>query len=538
MRLRSLPAIVLLFILVFNVSFIPSNALSTISSINTVRHTLEVSDFGLLLINETLVITNDLPSLASVPEIKLYYPSQYYDKMFLNLISDTRFNWSFANGGNLTTLSLKPTEEISLNPGENYSLNILLSVEGCTYFKESSLVEVNLVLYPGISLPSKVVESALYTPFATSFQSLEGYELKETPLKTVYSKRFENVTAESYKFMNAKLNLPLTSDMIIVEVPKAERIIKVENDGSISVIDTLQIRNVSNKSVTSIKLDLLNPNAFKAMLLIPIGQEEEVDLGLFKQFTPKAPIEHNHSCTFTIKYSAPADIIKFLNGRYILNVTTSPSISTLVKEYIIRVEPSEGIRLLSKVDKKLFTNASPFVKDNFIVEYEPKLFWSSSTSVPLALMILILLLGAFSYFQKGEEEEKKFYKEFYNLVQDKIQLASSTLDLYEERRLGKVPKQRFNILKQEYVTRTGSLNSTLVKTAGELVKESPDKAAKVEKILNLNRELDQALKALVNNYDLLQTRRISDEVFLKRRSDSAKKLDSIRREIEGEVSAL
>lgn len=538
LRLRSLLVVVLLSLLAFSVSFVPSNALSTISSINTVYHTLEVSDFGLLLVNETLTITNNLPSQAAIPEVKLYYPQQYYGNIFLNLISDTRFHGSFAKEGNLTVLSLTPLEEVSLNQGESYSLNVLLSVEGCVHFKESSSVGVNLVLYPGISLQSKAIESTIYTPFATSFQSLEGYELKETPLKTIYSKRFENVTTGSYNFMNATLNLPPASDMIVVEVPRAERTVKVESDGSVSIIDSLEIRNIDNKSITSIKLDLLNPNVIKVKLIMPIGPDEEVYLGVFKQFTPKAPIEYNRSYTFKMEYPAPADLVKFYNGRYVVNITASPPINTLVKEYVIRVELSEGVNLLSEVDKELFVNSSPFVKGRFVVEYEPKLFWSSSTSVPVALMILILLLGVFSYFQKGETEEKKFSSEFYNMVQDKLQLVNSTIDLYEERRLGRVPKQKFNILKQEYVARAGSLNNSLVRTAGELTKESPEKAARVEKVLNLNRELDQALKALVNDYDLLQAGRINNDMFQKRRSSSAKKIDSIRKDIEDEIGAL
>jgi hypothetical protein len=244
----------------------------------------------------------------------------------------------------------------------------------------------------------------------------------------------------------------------------------------------------------------------------------------------------NETYTFTITYPAPKGMIRFVNGKYVGNITTFPPLDAIVNEYTIKADFSDGIAP-KQPSMKTFLNADRYTGGSFIIEYEPKLFWSSTTIVPIGLIVLIILLGAFSLFQREEGKEKEYSSEFFDTVQDKLQLVSSTLELYEERRTGQTIKQRFNVLKQEYLSRASQMNNSLVRITEDFAKENPERK-QPERVMRLNRDLDQALKAVVSDYDSLQSGKIGKDEFNKRRPESMKKLDSIRKEIEDEISTI
>jgi len=534
---RLAPIIIGLFILTMNLYFVPCYASSSIGYCKQFSHSVEISEYGQFYINDIFAFNNNGTSQASIPEITLTYPSQYYNRIFLDWISDPNFQVSFSKEGNVTIIKLTPAKEVTINPGVDYNLSVTYSAQNLISPKTAQLSYVNLALYPGVSLDSSKLISSIYLPSGAAFTNLEGYQIINLPDRLIYNKNYNNTIAGAHRFQNLTLGIDPNSAIFIIDFPIAERTLQINDDGSILVSDTIQLTNLAKKNITSLNLAFLNPNLLNVKVVMPIGPEKSSDLGMSKQFFLDKEVKFNETYTFTIRYPAPAGMLKFVNGKYVGNVTTSPPLNAVVKEYILKASFSNGIAPKQSYIKT-FTNVDQYSKERFIIEYEPKLFWSATTIVPISLIVLIILLGAFALFQKEEGEEKKYSSEFFDTVQDKLQLISSTVELYEERRTGQMIKQRFNVSKQEYLNRTNQMNGLLVRITADFAKENPEKKPQLEKVMRLNRDIDQALKTVIGDYDSLQSGKIGKDEFDKRRSESIKKLDSIRKEIEDEIGTI
>jgi len=536
-KIRPVLILIGLVMLTINLNLIPCYASSSIGYCKQFSHSVEIGEYGQFYINDILTFNNNGSSQALIPEMTLTYPSQYYNKMFLDSVSDPSFHVSVSKKENVTIVKLTPVKDVLINPGVDYNLSISYVAQNLISPNTAQLYSVNLVLYPGVSLSTSKLISSLYVPTGASLINLEGYQKIDLTDRQLYYKNYNNTLAGTQRFQNLTLHINPDSFIFIIEVPQAERSLRINDDGSILVSDTIQLKNLAKKNITSLVLALLNPTILSVDVVMPIGPEKSSDLGSSKDFTLDKEVKFNETYSFTISYPAPVGMLKFVNGKYLGNITTSPPLNAVVNEYILKAVFSDGIEPKQSYTNT-FTNAHQYSKTRFIIEYEPKLFWSATTIVPISLIVLIILLCAFALFQKEEGEEKKYSSEFFDVVQGKLQLVSLTVELYEERRTGRTVKQKFNMSKQEYLNRTSQMNSSLARIAGDFTKEKPEKKPQFEKVMRLNRDIDQALKAVAGEYDSLQAGKIGKDEFDKRRSESIRKLDSIRKEIGDEISTI
>jgi hypothetical protein len=515
----------------------PCHALSSIDYYSQLSHSIEINNYGQLYINDTFTLENNGTSQVLIPEIAMTYPGQYYNRMSVDSVSDPNFQVSFSNVSNLTIIRLAPTKDMTINPSVEYNLSVTFSAHDLISSESAKLFYAYLTLYPGVNLGGLKIVSKMYLPPGAAFTNLTGYQ-NTTNLadQMVYSRNYNNTVAGTYNYQNLTLGVDPTSNVLLIDVPQAERTLQVNDDGSILVSDTIQLKNLSQKNVTSLNLALLNPDLLSVSVVEPIGPDKSSNLGPNQQFLLDKELMFNETYTFTITYPAPEGMIRFVNGKYVGNITTFPPLDAIINEYTIKADFSDGIAP-KQPSMKTFLNADRYTGGSLIIEYEPQLFWSTTTIVPIGLIVLIIILGAFSLFQREEGKEKEYSSEFFDTVQDKLQLVSSTLELYEERRTGQTIKQRFNVLKQEYLSRASQMNNSLLRITEDLEKENPERK-QLERVIRLNRDLDQALKVVVSDYDGLQSGKIGKDEFNKRRSESIKKLDSIRKEIEEEISTI
>jgi hypothetical protein len=110
--------------------------------------------------------------------------------------------------------------------------------------------------------------------------------------------------------------------------------------------------------------------------------------------------------------------------------------------------------------------------------------------------------------------------------------------LYENRLKGQIPRQRFNVLKQEYLTSLTRINSSIANSSAETLKNEPQKKPTVDKILAMSREVETLLKQLTTYYDQLNVGKIDGREFEKRRSDTIKRINSIKQELEGLIETI
>ena len=538
-KLAIIIAVFLLLTVNFNSNYNSCKAATQIGYLEQLDHIVEINEYGFLTINETMMFYNNYTTIVSIPQITFTYPSSYFGKISPVNITDNRFSLSISKTANSTIAILAPTAEIELNSGTSFNVTVSFIGEYLVSSINDKLFYVNLLLYPGISLAASKTVSTVNSPLGTTFPLLPGYVKETSGGKEYYSRTYTNLTKNVFSlYYNASMTVSTEADVVIMEVPRVERTIQVENDGSLWVIDKFQLRNLCHRNITSIYVNLLNKKVSSVKLVPPIGPEEDYTIGFFGQVNFNIPIQYNGAYTFRIKYPAPEGLVKFTDGNYVGSFNTSSPYNGIAKEYILRESISNGFKTSTENPEIVLKNVTQYSKGIFTISYDPKLFWSAADIIPIGLLILVLLLGIFSYFQKGEVKEREYSGELIEIVQDKLELINSTVQLYDQRLSGAVQKQKFNISRQEYYSMINQINGRLANIRAEFIKENPEKVKDYQEILNLNRDIDQNLKTITSHYDTMFSGKISREEFDKRRSDSMKKLNQLETEIKEEVEGI
>ncbi|MEM3872524.1 MAG: hypothetical protein QXE05_08190 [Nitrososphaeria archaeon] len=542
MQYQKVKIISILVIIVF-LSYIMFNynsyAISSSPYVKEFVHTFEIKEYGLTVLTSTISFHNNLTSKATIPSVELKYPRELYQKMVIEAVSDERLAASSYSEGNFTIIKLAPKDVIQIDPETDYNITVKILVKEFFSFTSKTSIQFILPIYPALNLDSKATLSNIILPYGVvPTETLENFTYTALVTKNIYTRTFENVRAGNYYFKNISAELMGSANLYLLKVPKATRTIQFYDDGSIWVMEEIQLKNLGETSISTLSLNILNDRILSVKLVHDIGPETDYDLGLYRQFTLPQQLNQNETYTLKIRYPAPSNMTKFTGNSYVLNITTSPPLDTLVGEYVIRVQPSQGINLISREQVKVIENANPFSLQSFVIEYIPKLYWSSSTYIPVSLLILVIFASITPLLQREAEEEKRYAVDLKAHVRGKLKLIESIIELYEGRLKGQVPRHRFNVLKQEYFASSTKANSSIANSISEAVKNNPKNKPLFDKISSINRDIDTLLKQLTSYYDQLSMGKIDSKEFEKRRSDTIKRINALKQEIESELENI
>lgn len=542
MQYQKVKIISILVIIVF-LSYIMFNynsyAISSSPYVKEFVHTFEIKEYGLTVLTSTISFHNNLTSKATIPSVELKYPRELYQKMVIEAVSDERLAASSYSEGNFTIIKLASKDVIQIDPETDYNITVKILVKEFFSFTSKTSIQFILPIYPALNLDSKATLSNIILPYGVvPTETLENFTYTALVTKNIYTRTFENVRAGNYYFKNISAELMGSANLYLLKVPKATRTIQFYDDGSIWVMEEIQLKNLGETSISTLSLNILNDRILSVKLVHDIGPETDYDLGLYRQFTLPQQLNQNETYTLKIRYPAPSNMTKFTGNSYVLNITTSPPLDTLVGEYVIRVQPSQGIDLISREQVKVIENANPFSLQSFVIEYIPKLYWSSSTYIPVSLLILVIFASITPLLQREAEEEKRYAVDLKAHVRGKLKLIESIIELYEGRLKGQVPRHRFNVLKQEYFASSTKVNSSIANSISEAVRNNPKNKPLFDKISSINRDIDTLLKQLTSYYDQLSMGKIDSKEFEKRRSDTIKRINALKQEIESELENI
>ncbi|MCX8188819.1 MAG: hypothetical protein N3F64_03840 [Nitrososphaeria archaeon] len=515
-----------------------SYAISSSPYVKEFVHTFEIREYGLTVLTSTISFHNNLTSKVTVPIIEIKYPKEMYQKMVIESISDKRLTPASYVEGNFTIIKLVPENVIQIDPDYEYNITVKILVKEFFSFTSSTTIQFILPIYPALNLDSGSVSSNIILPYGVvPVETLENFTYTALATKNIYNRTFENVKAGNYYFKNTSAELIGSANLYLLKVPKAVRTIQFYDDGGIWVMEEIQLKNLGETSLSTLSLSILNDRLLSVKLVRDIGPETDYDLGLYRQFTLPQQLNRNETYTLKIRYPAPSNITRFIGNSYIINITTTPPLDTLVEEYVIKVQPSQGFNIVSSENVKVVKNAY-FDKQNFVIEYVPKLYWSSSTYIPISLLILIIFASITPLLKKEVEEEKRYVFDLKAHVRGKLKLVESIIELYEGRLKGQVPRQRFNILKQEYFALSTKANSNIANSIMDAIKNDPQNKPVFDRISLINREVDTMLKQLTSYYDQLNIGKLNRSEFEKMRSDIIKRINSLKQEIESELEKI
>ncbi|MEM3709761.1 MAG: hypothetical protein QXL46_02505, partial [Nitrososphaerales archaeon] len=136
----------------------------SIREITYFNHQMAVSDYGFILVNETIVIKNDFETNAILPFINITYPKELYEKIILQEISPHDFDLSKALTENYTILSIDP-KGYEILPNNNISISVKFYLTKIFSRVNETDFSALIPLVPALSLPCKQVNSSLSIPY-------------------------------------------------------------------------------------------------------------------------------------------------------------------------------------------------------------------------------------------------------------------------------------------------------------------------------------------------------------------------------------
>jgi len=522
----------------------------TIDKISFFNHQMFVSEYGFILVNDTISIKNDFESPATLPLINITYPQDLYNKIVPQVISPNDFNFDI----NYTRLTIYPPQGYVIQPNETATISVkfylvktfsLVSVEGIELNYSASIP-----LVPALNLPIKQVNSSLSLPPLIIFAS-QPEKFKEIVDKRAIHTLIGNFSNVAQGFSRTEKVTISTLENIyfaLLEFTEAKRELILSSLGNIMVRDTITMINYDNRNISKLKPSLLT-NDFKSILIIPpltnpfsnplsdanIGQ---VDLG--------TNLTKGERYTVTLEYPINSlDFVKAKDGLFELSLPLKTPIDGVVYDYTVKVTHPEGFFAYSKTEESK-VNASPLDGEQKI-DFRLGLAWASKDIMPVASFIFIAVLAAFIIgkpFIKGELKEiVTRAREYIESFEEKITATKELIDLYKKRQLNQISKIEFKTTRQLLEERRSKATIKINELRPKLISLQPSIQEPLSEIGDLHRDYDRAVKELINLYEQLFTKKVKVEAFDRllpihqRRVDDAREsllnsIDTLRREVE------
>lgn len=541
-------------ILVIALLILPSlpyqaKAQSTIENISFFNHQMAVSDYGFILVNETIFIKNDFETNAILPLINITYPKELYDKIIPQEISPSDFGFSIALTENYTRLTIDPKGyEIQPNGSVTISVKFYLAK---VFSRVSDInFSASIPLVPALSLPCKQVNSSLSIPFFMIFVS-QHENFTEQMIKNRWTLlgTLLNVTEGFSITDNVMISNPAKVYFALLEFTEAKRELMLSSLGEIKVRDTITMVNYDNASISKLKPSLLTDD-FKSVIVIPPltnpfsnplsdANKRQVDLG--------NSLERGEKYTITLEYPAKSsDFIKAKDGLFELSLPLRSPIDGVIYDYTVKVNFPEGFFVYGKAEESK-VNASP-LDSNKSIEFRYGLAWASKDIMPIASFIFIIALVAFVVVGKPfvKEELKEVVirtREYVESFEEKIMATKELIELQKKRQLSQISKAEFKTTQRLLEERISKANAKINELRQKLITLQPSLQKPLSEISDLHHDYDRTVRDLVNLYDQFSTKKIKAEAFDKllpvhqRRVDDAREslldsIDILRSEVE------
>ncbi len=522
----------------------------TIDKISFFNHQMFVSEYGFILVNDTISIKNDFESPATLPLINITYPQDLYNKIVPQVISPNDFNFDI----NYTRLTIYPPQGYVIQPNESVTISVkfyLVKTFSLVSVEETELnYSASIPLVPALNLPIKQVNSSLSLPPLIIFAS-QPEKFKEIVDKRAIHTLIGNFSNVAQGFSRTEKVTISTLENIyfaLLEFTEAKRELILSSLGNIMVRDTITMINYDNRNISKLKPSLLT-NDFKSILIIPpltnpfsnplsdanIGQ---VDLG--------TNLTKGERYTVTLEYPINSlDFVKAKDGLFELSLPLKTPIDGVVYDYTVKVTHPEGFFAYSKTEESK-VNASPLDGEQKI-DFRLGLAWASKDIMPVASFIFIAVLAAFIIgkpFIKGELKEIVIRaREYIESFEEKITATKELIDLYKKRQSSQVSKIEFKTTRQLLEERRSKATIKINELRPKLISLQPSIQEPLSEIGDLHRDYDRAVKELINLYEQLFTKKVKVEAFDRllpihqRRVDDAREsllnsIDTLRREVE------
>jgi hypothetical protein len=517
----------------------------------SLTHQYRITDFGVGILNDTITFTNSGTSVEQIPSVQLGVPDSVsiHATGFI-LTPSSEYTMSNDNVDGVTVFTISPVSpSLATNGSSTVSLETYLTGNlNITAGSKTNWYDL-LLLSPSLNQQVTTFTSSVVVPESASFSpvpSISGTSFNSslglTPPRYTLSE--SNVTptvvTESSVFndTNQAVFLP-------VQVYDVLRTIVPSTDGLPQVQDQVTLRNLAYYSISSLPLVLLLSSITRVTIIpstfTPTINPTPVNLTNSALTLTSAPfvaaIAPGDNFTFTMAYTVPKTMVT-TSGTTVSVVTPYIlPIRTLVQNYTVRLQPSDGVSGVGKTVVHV-NDASSITPGNVTIAYRISAGWGADQAVPAASLvfaaafILLVMTGSSTVSEEQSEEEgEEEKKETSTKLADLIKALEDKLALIEDSVAGIAAKPPGAVTRAEFLkirTELDSLKSRAFHRLNEAKQATESKRLQdvLNQILEAERDEDRAAKDLLNLYEQYQGKKMREETFQRLLPNYRKRLSS------------
>jgi len=529
-------------------------------TISLAKRELTFKSYGLLMVNDTFYIYNNMSS--SVSCFEYYLPNVYEQK--LAYIS--------AMGDNFRDLLIKKVASDEsgyskyivyfdhlIGPFENYTFTIgfLLADQVTLIENETQTFSAEIITYPTVKTPIEKVQSYIVLPYTGELTTQKPVIMYFLSQGTTYRNTTYNLPSMTLFKLNITYTFtqsPLISYLLVEKVFTFKPAV-----GFIDVTETHKLKNIGKGDLYG--FDTFIPDDAEDIIVKDELGTIQKSTGHFGSLTRvtvtfrNLPIHPNYTYTYTVSYRLPLEKrIKEDGYMYELTLDVSTHIETFVRNYTVVVKIPDGVKV-----KNYYTtrdNDSFRAKwrgNTMIFEYSNATHWHFGTlhikyyftSVPYSDRVIffssiigLLVLGMSVIVRynikherelpPGEEEviPIELIRDFCETYDNRFGVLLQLEKIEEDRRARKIKKKDYELMKLKLEKEFKALTEKLKPIKAELRKRGSRYEDAIRKLEIYEEERENAKASM----DFLERRyrlkKISKSVYEKLMEEQLKKLRS------------
>ena len=494
--------------------------------------------YGQFLVNETLVVSSNATQPLSF--VTFGFPGNYSGNMYStssgyyvgSIHYSSTLSTQVQNNTLLVTLSL-PTE-IPASTSANVSLGFYILN---TYKPLSvTIYLVPMLFYPSVSVQIDNITSKLQFPYQTTTPTSNPFGFTTTvggaPLIEDWTYSSNNVTAVQPRWAEVQLNSSQT-DTGYVDFQSIQRTVSIDASGNVLVQDILTLKNLGLNTLTNLQFNFLTNST--AITIEPSSEPPlsnaqtmtlssgEIDFGSINR-----QVEPNDAVSVIMQYNLGPQYWNYSGGVYNVKIPTTVPVNALVDKFSIGYNiPTDYVVLNSPVSLSYSNTLGG--QSNAFLSYRRGIGSAFGFALPAGgLLFIAVFLGVLVMRPKNESEEdvESTIDSMVKAVEEKV---SGTNDILSELK-GKgegitrndllAARSRIEELRSKTAGRFASLRSQLGQTSVEA-------QATMNTLTSTDKELDRAVKDLLNNYDQFISKKMKADTLAKLQQNNERRIQHL-----------
>ena len=564
------------------VSFNIPNADAAGNITSDIISTVEINEFGAIVINYNMILKNSGTSDESLNDnIILYLPLEYKDN-----INAYRFNSSSAIQGisfstnlNNTLLTLN-TNGVSVSPNKDEFVNVeLILMNIVEPLGREGMYYANVPFITSSNLNIDEYRLNLRAPNSAPFYNISDYVVKSDTFSRSQQNHYEvatvrvlDITKNDYREDSLiVLANPGIKAFSILQLDSFTREIYISNNGEVMIRETIEITNSNlGMEMFLISLDLIGDerdelNVPRIRNVTSVANREpaltesqqiilenppanRLDLKMMSRHS----LDKGNTMILQYEYRLGDEFIQVGTNSITANIPTKPTIKMVANEYRVLIIESNAFSISSESPFELNLDGNQQLQDNIVtITYVPGIAWASNESLPIGSAIFIMaVLGMMTRIERKEEGEVELgeddivvkMNELTGLYSEEVSLLKNIIE-----RLGKWNKDE--IKKSQIENARNEIKSIRTRNAGKLAVLRNEilelKSSQKELFNNLNRDeqsLERDIFQMIQLYEQYRLNRINsqdmEDKLSEYKSGILKKINDIVASIQSNVDSL